>query len=55
MCGIACILDIRSDPIALRERAVEMADCCDTEGPTGAACTQTKTQSSPRAAFHRRC
>jgi asparagine synthase (glutamine-hydrolysing) len=33
MCGIACILDIRSDPIALRERAVEMARLLRHRGP----------------------
>lgn len=33
MCGIACILDIRSDPMGLRERAVAMARLLRHRGP----------------------
>jgi asparagine synthase (glutamine-hydrolysing) len=33
MCGIACILDIQSDPKALRERAVSMARLLRHRGP----------------------
>jgi asparagine synthase (glutamine-hydrolysing) len=33
MCGIACILDIRSDSVALRERAVAMARLLRHRGP----------------------
>jgi asparagine synthase (glutamine-hydrolysing) len=33
MCGIACILDIKSDPKALRERAVSMARLLRHRGP----------------------
>ncbi len=33
MCGIACILEIRSDPIELRERAVAMARTLRHRGP----------------------
>lgn len=33
MCGIACILDVQSDPVALRERAVAMARLLRHRGP----------------------
>jgi asparagine synthase (glutamine-hydrolysing) len=33
MCGIACVLDIHSDPMALRERAVAMARLLRHRGP----------------------
>lgn len=33
MCGIACILDIQSDPLALRERAIAMARLVRHRGP----------------------
>jgi len=33
MCGIACILELRSDPAALRERAVSMARLLRHRGP----------------------
>jgi asparagine synthase (glutamine-hydrolysing) len=33
MCGIACVLDIHSDPMALRERAIAMARLLRHRGP----------------------
>src|SRR5664279_2670394 len=33
MCGIACILDLQSDPLALRERAIAMARLVRHRGP----------------------
>jgi asparagine synthetase B (glutamine-hydrolysing) len=41
MCGIACILELRGDPAALRERAVAMARLLRHRGPSIACSTPT--------------